>query len=55
VIFQGDGIAVILTLAKKITSKLAEVRMIVPRDAPPYECIYCYEAMNKNIINNPDV
>ena len=31
---EGDGVAVIPTLAKKISSKLAEVRMNVPGDAP---------------------
>ena len=31
---EGDGVAVIPTLAKKITSELAEVRIIVPGDAP---------------------
>ena len=31
---EGDGPTVIPTLAKKITSELAEVRMNVPGDAP---------------------
>ena len=32
---EGDGPTVIPTLAKKITSELAEVRIVVPGDAPP--------------------
>ena len=35
VILQGDGPTVIPTLAKKIMSELAEVRMVLPGDAPP--------------------
>ena len=31
---EGDGPTVIPTLAKKITSELAEVRMVVPGDCP---------------------
>ena len=38
---EGDGVAVIPTLAKKITSKLAEVKIVVPKDTP-YQMLYIH-------------
>ena len=38
---EGDGVAVIPTLAKKITSELAEARIVVPKDAP-YQMLYIH-------------
>ena len=45
---EGDGPTVIPTLAKKITSELAEVRIIVPGDAPYQQWGY---RKNLNTVN----